>query len=170
MKSIIYRLMIVILILTIGGFLGYLFTTRNGSSLRVKEFQTQSGIGGGPPAISPTTEPIINDEQTTIFLTPMTGVVQGGITTLHEEQGRVKVTIAVAAIPGITTPQPAYIQTGTCEKKGETIYTLNDVDEGRSETFINTSLDLMKAQKPLAIIIYRSDQEMNVYTSCGEIE
>lgn len=170
MKTPILVLVIVLLLFAAGGFVWYHNTNSNEQSINFEEFPSQSGIGGAPQTMSPTVEPVINGERSSVFLTPMTGVVQGGVATLQEEQGRVTVRVTVAAIPGITDPQPIHIHSGSCVEPGKIVYTLNDVKEGRSTTFLNTSLDLIKAQEPLVINIHRSYQEIDVQTSCGEIE
>ncbi len=48
-------------------------------------------------------------------------------------------------------------------------YPLNNVVNGKSTTVINTTLDEIKDQEPLAINIHESVQNINIYTSCGDL-
>lgn len=156
-----------LLVFTFTGFLWYLRTTQQQPPMSIREFAAERGIGGAPNEITviPTTIP-----QENIFFAPMQGMEQGGAATLVGENGRTKVTITVASIPDLDSPQPAHIHTGTCREVGNIVYPLNDVINGKSETLINISLETLDMGLPLAINIHRSTQEFGIYTSCGEIK
>ncbi|MDO8551575.1 MAG: hypothetical protein Q7S03_02745 [bacterium] len=93
---------------------------------------------------------------------------QSGAATLSEENGKVKVVINVNT-PDLLTNQPAHIHIGSCPGVGAVLYPLNNVVNGRSETTIDTTLDQLENQQPIAINVHQSNQQIGIYTSCGQI-
>lgn len=65
--------------------------------------------------------------------------------------------------------QPADIRSGSCEESGAQKYALNHLAGGKSETIISESIDDILSQSPVAINLYRSNQDKQV-VSCGSIQ
>ncbi|MCR4324312.1 MAG: hypothetical protein NUV69_01345 [Candidatus Curtissbacteria bacterium] len=72
-------------------------------------------------------------------------------------------------MPPDTTPQPAHIHSGSCPTPGAIVYSLANVVDGESNTVLNTTMEKLKSQKPLAINVHKSQQEVNTYVACGNL-
>lgn len=124
------------------------------------------GQGGGP-FVLPSSNP-------TMIVVPLKTIDQyqlnqSGTATLSEQNGQVIVSITVNPINGVNN-QPAHIHTGTCPKVGDVVIPLQSVVNGKSVTNIaNMTLAKIRSLKPLAINIHKSNQNLNVSTSCGNL-
>jgi hypothetical protein len=108
------------------------------------------------------------EEPITIFLTPDKGnnSTQAGTVILSQENGKVKVVIDASPMG---SSQPAHIHKGKCPDVGDVVYPLTSVNEGKSETILDTTLADLRAKGDLAINIHKSAAEIKVYTSCGNL-
>ena len=71
--------------------------------------------------------------------------------------------------PASPDPQPAHIHKGTCAELDPTpLYTLTNVEGGKSETTVNVALDKLTGSD-LAINVHKSEPEIKTYVSCGNI-
>lgn len=95
-----------------------------------------------------------------------------GTATLHETDGKVKVTIKLDTnmMGPYTPPEPAHIHEGSCPNVGAVKYPLANVAGGKSETTISASMADLKAQLPLAINIHKSAAQPDVSIGCADIK
>lgn len=93
---------------------------------------------------------------------------QSGNAIVREENGQTHISIILSGELS-DIPQPAHIHVGNCPDVGEIVYPLNDVVNGRSETTINATFDMLRAQEPLGINLHKSANEINIATSCGNL-
>lgn len=118
------------------------------------------------PSVQPTeTEP----KEITITLDSQNNSRQSGVATLKEENGKVVVSIAVAT-GAANIAQPAHIHKGACPTPGEVLFPLTNVINGTSETTLDTTLDELTSQLPLALNVHKSASQSSIYVSCGNIE
>ena len=96
-------------------------------------------------------------------------ISQIGSATISEDDGKIVVNIQIEQGVSLDVSQPAHIHLGECPAVGAVLYPLNNVVEGVSTTLINISIRELKDKSPLAINIHKSEEEMDVYTSCGQI-
>lgn len=137
-------------------------------------------------ATQPTTTTPITDEATeeattteadsiTVQLAPVSDpdhdsdMNQSGSATLTEVDGKVIVTIAIDTPTGIAASQPAHIHKGACPGVGEVAYALTNVAGGGSTTTLDTTMEELRAQMPLAVNIHESTSASSMYTACGDI-
>lgn len=93
---------------------------------------------------------------------------QYGTAMLKEEGGKIMVMIDLnGATQGIK--QPAHIHLGNCPGVGEVKYPLTSLENGKSETVLNTTFDDLKKYLPLAINVHKSETEAKIYTACGNL-
>lgn len=112
-------------------------------------------------------ESMMESNKITVYLAGEGEAAQTGTATLVEEDGTVKVTLNIAPTEGA---QPAHIHVGSCPEPGKVLYSLTDVEDGKSETTINTTIAELDEQLPLAINVHKSAEEMSMYTSCGDLK
>lgn len=123
---------------------------------------------GGSAIISPVTGELTDD--TTVRLLPVQkDYNQYGTAYLEQENGRVRVTLNMDRIDGLNQPQPAHIHVGGCPGVSSVAYPLSNVIDGRSETYLDTTIDSLKLQVPLTINVHKSSAEIDQYTSCGDL-
>lgn len=171
-------LLALVVVLVLGGAVIYMFSKNKAepvpanqdSIAEIVNDDTDEDDNGGeaeePEGVMEKTE----EEKTEVLLTAVDSAVmnQGGTATFIEKDGKVVVTIALTGDPS-TVPQPSHIHLGTCAETGDIVYPLNDVVDGASETTLDTTLDALMAQKPLALNVHKSASELSVYTACGDL-
>jgi len=64
---------------------------------------------------------------------------------------------------------PAELHFGTCAAPGELAYPMTAPDAGQSETDLSINLEQFNAQKPMAVILYRSPQD-HTAIACGDVQ
>ena len=94
---------------------------------------------------------------------------QSGTATLEEKEGKLEVVLTLNTA-GPSGPQPAHIHSGVCPGVGAVVYPLTNVVDGKSTTLIDTTLEKLQSQLPLAINIHKSADEVKVYTACGSLK
>jgi hypothetical protein len=104
-----------------------------------------------------------------VTLSPQGNSGESGIVTMKEAEGRVTVSINLAAGSTASVAQPAHIHSGTCPGVGAIVYPLNPVVNGQSTTALNVSMSQLFQQLPLVINVHRSNAEIATYTSCGAL-
>lgn len=117
------------------------------------------------------TDTLNEDEGTkTITLNTQNNSSQAGTATLTEENGKVKVMLALSG--GMyTAAQPAHIHVGSCPTPGAVKYPLTNVMNGRSETMLNVDLKtLMASSEKLSLNVHKSAAESQIYTACGNLK
>lgn len=93
---------------------------------------------------------------------------QAGWAIFTKEANGTKVEISSWGFPE-NTEQPADIRSGSCEDPSNQKYSLNPLASGKSETILNESIDDILSQLPIAISLYRSNQERQI-VSCGDLQ
>lgn len=147
-----FAVLILIIILLLGGY--FLLTSQATAPSRV-------------PA--QTKEPMkIPQTGVSIVLSEQNNSGQAGIATIIEENGKVVVSLKLTGAL-VDTPQPAHLHLGTCEKPGEVKFSLRDVTDGQSETTLDLDINMFNKKLPLILNVHKSEQEPDIYTSCGVI-
>jgi hypothetical protein len=141
---------------------GYLFFMNKNTD---NAAQTQVPVATATAAPSPTPEAITME----VPLSAQSTSGEDGTATLTETDGKTTVVITVANPPA-NTPQPAHIHKGACPKPGEVVYPLTNVVNGTSETVIDTTIQELIAQKPLAVNVHKSATQSAVYVACGDLQ
>ena len=111
--------------------------------------------GGGGDAIS-------------VNLSPVGDASQFGTATLTPEGDQTRVVLDVDS--PVSNSQPAHIHEGTCaDLNPEPAFGLPNVVDGRSEATVEVALDTLTSAD-YAINLHMSDDDLETYTSCGDIE
>lgn len=139
--------------------IGLMLTTRKSSAPTTQMLETPA-----PEAQKTNSQSVV----ITSDLLEQNGSGEYGTASLRQEDGKVKVTLDITGAPeGVT--QPAHIHMGSCPEVGAVKYPLTFPVNGKSETTLDTTLDELKAQLPLAINVHKSAQEPKVYVACGDL-
>lgn len=93
---------------------------------------------------------------------------QSGTATLSETNQGIVVSVNVTPLM-VGVEQPAHIHFGECPGVGDVAYSLNPVIDGQSTTVLPLTMDELLAQGDLAINIHESQENLEVYTSCGAL-
>jgi hypothetical protein len=64
---------------------------------------------------------------------------------------------------------PVELHFGTCAAPGDLAYPMTAPDAGASETDLSINLEQFNAQKPMAVILYRSPQD-HTAIACGDVQ
>lgn len=95
-----------------------------------------------------------------------------GTVTFKDIAGTVAILLQVE---GVSTAEeeeslvPAELRFGTCAAPGELAYPMTAPDAGASETDLSINLEQFNAQKPMAVILYRSPQD-HTPIACGDVQ
>ncbi|OGC91780.1 hypothetical protein A2899_00710 [Candidatus Amesbacteria bacterium RIFCSPLOWO2_01_FULL_49_25] len=92
---------------------------------------------------------------------------QSGQAVITEENGQLRVVITLTGSPPDST-QPAHIHLGSCPTPGQVQYPLTSLQNGQSETVINSTWSALKSQA-MAVNVHKSASEATVYVACGNI-
>lgn len=116
---------------------------------------------------TPTVTPLPLAKPVSVTLKEQTKSGESGTATLEDlGNGQTKVTILLTG-KVTATAQPAHFHTGTCAKPGDITYPLTNVVNGKSETVIDASLDMITTKSTI-INVHKSAAEAKVYVACGE--
>lgn len=95
---------------------------------------------------------------------------QSGTATLIAKGARTEVVIDVGPGPVENDPQPVHIHFGECGANLGTLHLgLNSVERGKSTTLVDANLSSL-VNGNFAINLHKSQPEIRIYTSCGNIE
>ena len=107
------------------------------------------------------------DEEFTVRLAEQNGSGQSGTATFISIDGnRTRIVLQLTNPPGV--PQPAHVHNGSCDDLGDPLVALTSVEDGRSETEAEMSLERL-AQGDLLIHAHKSDAEYEVSVACAPI-
>jgi hypothetical protein len=110
-----------------------------------------------------------NGEEVTVELAESMGSGQTGTATLTAAGEQTTVAIEVDGDP-VSASQPAHIHEGTCEELNPApAFGLPNVSDGTSETAVDAPLETLTGGN-YAINLHMSDEDLETYTSCGDIE
>jgi hypothetical protein len=108
-------------------------------------------------------------DEVTVQLNEFESSGQTGTATLTAEGEQTQVSIEVDDEP-VSESQPAHIHEGTCDELNPApAFGLPNVIDGTSETTVDASLDTLTGGT-YAINLHMSDDDLETYTSCGNIE
>ena len=108
-------------------------------------------------------------DEVTVALEESAGSGQTGTATLTGEGEMTRVSIEIDGDP-VSESQPAHIHEGNCDTLNpEPLYGLPNVADGSSETTVEASLDTLTGDD-YAINLHMSDDDLETYTSCGNID
>jgi CHRD domain len=108
-------------------------------------------------------------DEVTVDLAESMSSGQTGTATLTAEGEQTSVSIEIDGDP-VSDSQPAHIHEGTCDELNPApAFGLPNVADGTSETTVDTSLESLTGGT-YAINLHMSDEDLETYTSCGNIE
>jgi Cu/Zn superoxide dismutase len=106
-------------------------------------------------------------DEVTVELAAVGDSGQTGTVTLTAEGDQTRVVIEVDE--PVSASQPAHIHEGTCDDLNPTPeHGLQNVDDGQSDTTVEASLEELQ-EEPYAINLHMSADDLETYTSCGDI-
>ncbi|MDQ3122563.1 MAG: hypothetical protein M3Q59_08525 [Actinomycetota bacterium] len=110
-------------------------------------------------------------DEVTVELSEVDGSGQTGTATLTSEGEMTLVSIQIDGDP-VSESQPAHIHEGSCgdELNPEPLYGLPNVADGSSEASVEASVDTLTGDDDYAINLHMSDDDLETYTSCGNID
>lgn len=121
-----------------------------------------AGCGGGS-----------NDEDIAATELVVELVEQGGsgqtgtATFTAREDGRTRILLELTNPPDL--PQPAHVHSGTCDDLGDAVVALTSVDQGRSDTVADMSLESLE-RGGFVIHAHKSEAEYDISVACSPIE
>jgi len=109
--------------------------------------------------------------EVTIELSEVDGSGQTGTATLTSDGEMTNVSIEIDGDP-VSDSQPAHIHEGNCgeELNPEPLYGLPNVADGSSDATVEASVETLSGDDDYAINLHMSDDDLETYTSCGEID
>ncbi|MDQ3381996.1 MAG: hypothetical protein M3546_17095 [Actinomycetota bacterium] len=110
-------------------------------------------------------------DDVTVELSEVDGSGQTGTATLTSDGEMTLVSIQIDGDP-VSDSQPAHIHEGNCgdELNPEPLYGLPNVAGGSSEASVEASVDTLTGDDDYAINLHMSDDDLETYTSCGNID
>ncbi len=125
--------------------------------------------------VVPTKTPITKNENSKLPPTGVSIVIneqnnsgESGIATIGEVDGKVVVNLKLIGEP-LNVSQPAHLHSGTCQKPGDIVFPLSNVVNGESKTTLTVNMDSFNQRLPLTLNVHKSEQELNIYVSCGQV-
>ena len=107
-------------------------------------------------------------DELTLQLTEQAGSGQEGTATFTSVgAARTRIVLELTNPPDV--PQPAHVHSGSCDDLGDPVVALTDVEDGRSETEAEMSVDQL-TQGDLVIHAHKSEAEYDVSVACAPIE
>lgn len=104
----------------------------------------------------------------TVELAEQNGSGESGTATLTAEGEQTRVVLELSN--PASDSQPAHIHLGTCDNLDPApAFPLPNVENGSSEATVDATLDALTGGE-YAINVHKSNDEANVYVSCGDIE
>jgi hypothetical protein len=91
---------------------------------------------------------------------------EGSATFTSLGAGRTRIVLELTSPPDL--PQPAHVHSGSCDDLGDPVVALSDVEEGRSETEADMSLEQLE-RGDLVIHAHKSQGEYDVSVACAAI-
>ncbi len=149
-------ILVLVVVVLVGGY--YFYTNQNlltAPSSYINQVTNQT-----PSSVS-------SSKKIDVILSPQNESNESGEVILEEMGGKLKVTLTMKGAPNVS--QPAHIHIGACPTPGAVKYPLSPVVNGRSETILDTNLEGLKKNLPLAINVHKSDAESKVYVACGNM-
>ncbi|MDQ3086453.1 MAG: hypothetical protein M3Q67_06605 [Actinomycetota bacterium] len=109
-------------------------------------------------------------DEVTVELSEVDGSGQTGTATLTADGEMTNVSISIDGDP-VSESQPAHIHEGNCgdELNPEPLYGLPNVADGSSEATVEASVETLTGDD-YAINLHMSDDDLETYTSCGNID
>jgi hypothetical protein len=106
--------------------------------------------------------------EVTVDLAAQNNSGQSGTATLTAEGETTHVVVDVS--DAVSDSEPAHIHRGTCaDLDPAPAFGLPNVEDGRSEATVDVTLDELESGD-YAINVHKSNDEADVYVSCGDIE
>ena len=107
------------------------------------------------------------DDRLTLGLVEQNDSGQSGTATFEQlDDGTTLIVLELTNPPDVS--QPAHVHFGTCDDLGDPLVPLTAVEEGRSETETQTSLERLQ-EGDLVIHAHKSDAEFDVSVACAPV-
>jgi plastocyanin len=164
-------LAIILSILVIGGLITLVVTrTKNTpkESTPVPETTESFPLSGEAPIPPSATPSAATAKTVTIKLTEQNGSRQSGEAVLTETDGKTKVVVTLSG-KSSDVPMPSHIHSGTCEKPGDVIYPLSNVEKGAAQTTLSVPLSEVLKNLPIYVNVHKSATELQTSVSCGSV-
>lgn len=120
------------------------------------------------PIVETVVSPTPATKTLTVNLAAQNNSSESGTAVLTETGGKVMVSLNLTGVPAGVV-QPAHIHKGSCPKPGDVLHPLTSPVDGKSETTVDTTFDLLKTEMPLAVNVHKSAAQSTVYVSCGNL-
>lgn len=118
------------------------------------------------PEKKPTEEKMVKPLSASI--TALNNSGQTGNASISESNGKTKVVVSIGS-GAKDVGQPAHIHAGSCPQPGSVLYPLTNVMNGSSTSTVDASLDKVSSQMPLAVVVHKSEADINTYVACGDV-
>lgn len=137
-------------------------------------FRNKTSVNVSPTESSP---PINSEQPRQIDMLIVNLVSQnnsgesGSATLKNKNEESIGVAIVADGAPN-NVAQPSHIHTGTCEKVGGVMFSLNPVVNGISETSLDalpTQMKDIRLRSGMLIDIHKSEAEPDLLVACGEV-
>jgi hypothetical protein len=106
-------------------------------------------------------------DELTLELTEQNGSAQEGTATFTPVGvARTRIVLELTNPPDV--PQPAHVHSGSCDDLGDPVVALANVEDGRSETEADLSVDQL-VEGDLVIHAHKSEAEFDVSVACAPV-